>query len=505
MTDHIPPPASLPPGAIVWAYLRDSGGEGQEQSVPQQRSELEAYCTSYGLSLNIVFADVARSGGSVVGRENFQDMVDTAADPNARPDGLLLWNFARFARDLEDSIYYKSLLRRRGMVIHSLTDPIPAGAIGRVMEVLTDYANEEKRLQTSRDVKRALAALVRQGFSSGGFPPRGYRAEKVTIGHKRNGTPRIVSRWVEDPELGPLCKLAWEMRAQRKSYDEITEATQGQLYKNHGGWTTFFSNKTYLGIGKCGALEVHNHHTAAVDQATWDAVQKIQRETRQLKKKGLLQQRHPRVPYLLAGLAACIHCGSAMVFDRSGKTKWGCYLCGKKRRQGWHSCKGRMINAREAETAILDKVLSQVLTADFLPDLLANMSSQLANTTVLDQEAERLAKEMADCERAIQNLLDLAETFGAKTAGDRLREREAEHSRLTVEMRLLESKRTAAQVEITPEALSVVLAAWRGEFDGAVGDVRALRRFLSRFVAKIELGYTLARVWYTYPLDGLIH
>ena len=64
MTDHIPPPATLPPGSIVNGYLRDSGGMAQEQSVAQQREVLEEYCNRYGLVLTHVFADEAKSGGS---------------------------------------------------------------------------------------------------------------------------------------------------------------------------------------------------------------------------------------------------------------------------------------------------------------------------------------------------------------------------------------------------------------------------------------------------------
>ena len=42
MTTYIDPP--LRAGATVWAYLRDSGGDGQEQSVPQQKAEIIEYC-----------------------------------------------------------------------------------------------------------------------------------------------------------------------------------------------------------------------------------------------------------------------------------------------------------------------------------------------------------------------------------------------------------------------------------------------------------------------------
>jgi len=105
MPDYTSPPSSLKSGSFVWAYLRDSGGDGQEQSVPQQKEEIIKYCKRYGLVLSHVFSDVANSGGSIIGRDAFNDMIEMSKDIELRPAGLLLWNFARFARDLNDSSY----------------------------------------------------------------------------------------------------------------------------------------------------------------------------------------------------------------------------------------------------------------------------------------------------------------------------------------------------------------------------------------------------------------
>ncbi len=241
MNNHYPPPKGLPPGSTVLFYGRDSGGPTQEQSVKQQIDEVRTYCEHFGLVLTEIFVDEAQSGKSTVGREGFNNLIDATKDEANRPDGLLIWNFARFARDSADSAYYKALLRKRGITIHSLTDPIPEGNYGHVVESIIDVANEENRRQNSRDVKRALQALVKQGFSCGGVPPKGYVAEKIVISTKRDGTPRTVSKWVLDPELHELATLAWRMRAQSKTLSEIQEATHGLLYRSRSGWSSFFS------------------------------------------------------------------------------------------------------------------------------------------------------------------------------------------------------------------------------------------------------------------------
>lgn len=89
-------------------------------------------------------------------------------------------------------------------------------------------------------------------------------AEEVIIGNKRDGSPRKVSRWMPDPELA---RLAWTLRAQGQSFGDVQEATHGLLYSSKSCWPSFFANKTYLGIGKCGDLEIPDHHPALADQA----------------------------------------------------------------------------------------------------------------------------------------------------------------------------------------------------------------------------------------------
>ena len=505
MSELIPPPSSLPPGSVVWACLRDSGGAAQEKSVPQQRAEIEGFCKQYNLILEQVFADVAISGGSVVGRDAFNDLLDMSAKENLRPAGLLLWNFARFSRDLEDSIYYKALLRKRGIVIHSLTDPIPEGVYGRMVEMIVDISNEEKRRQVSSDTKRGLRDLFKQGFSFG-IPPRGYIAEQEKTGERRDGLPRFASRWVPDPDLADVAKLAWAMRVDNKTYHELDKATGGKLYKSKNCWPTFFRNKAYLGIGVWGKLEVPDHHPALIDLATWEAVQRIQEETR----RPYSGSKHPRrvgAPSLLSGLAICIHCGFAMSHDKAGKNKWPCYICGKKRMQGSQTCDGRMVNAKLADAAILDTVLNRVLTKDYIAVLLDETRSKLALPSLLEIEADtqNIQSQIAEVNRAIKNLLDLVETFGAQSAGERIRQQEAKQASLHYDLRQLEAKRELLNVEVTPEALDLVLAVWRGQIADArqEGDIRMLQHLLACFVEKVELGYNTARIWYTYPINAL--
>jgi site-specific DNA recombinase len=463
MPDYIPPPVTLPPGSAVFAYLRDSGGSDQENSVQQQRSEIVDYCSVHGLVLARVYADVAKSGKSTKKRDEFARMIDDATNPALRPAGLLIWNLSRFSRDIDDSAFYRAMLCRLGLTIHSLTDAIPEGLAGRILESVKDFSNADYLKQMSAQIKRGLEANLKNGLSAGGFPPRGYLPESVVIGKHRDGTPRQASRWIPDPELWPFVVLAWHLRAAGKSYREITKATAGRVYKSVNSWVSFFRNESYLGVGKCGELKIPDHHEAAVSLEDWQKVQELC-QTNSTRYNGINHPRRIKYPALLAGLAYCSLCGKAMIHH--GRS-WNHYVCGDRdRKRGASSCPAERIPARPAETAILDAILSRVLTPAFVEELISETQALLTDTGKIGDEIQR--------KRAA-----LAEAFGPGAARDRLREREMQAAILEGEIKNLEARKKESDIEITPEALALALSAWRGELSGiqTAGDVGALRSF----------------------------
>jgi hypothetical protein len=231
------------------------------------------------------------------------------------------------------------------------------------------------------------------------------------------------------------------MRAARASYEEILEATR--IFPVRGSYVTMFRKKSYLGIRKCGDLEVEDAHEPLVDRQTWDAVQSTLGRRGGSSDPGQDRPRRETHPFLLTGLARCAECGAAMVGkeDRSGarKTPFRHYICGRKNREGWASCPSGKIPAEGPELAVLKIVAEGVLTPE----------SVRAQTALLDQRAPRrerplreriedAQRRLAGVEKPIAVLLDLAEQYGAESAGNRLVEREAERREVMAELEELE-------------------------------------------------------------------
>ena len=140
--------------------------------------------------------------------------------------------------------------------------------------------------------------------------------------------------------------------------------------------------------------------------------------------------RSVKSPHLPSGMARCAECGAAMIgrTGRTGRRNWPCraYLCGRKVREGWSSCTSGKIRAEGPEIAVVQFVIEQVLTPDFVTTLVADVNGRLdRDEPTVQAKLKETQRQLAEVEQAISVLLDLAEQFGAASAGTRWLEREA--------------------------------------------------------------------------------
>jgi DNA invertase Pin-like site-specific DNA recombinase len=494
----------LQPGSLVWAYARDSGGNNQELSVRQQVEQFREYCKRFGLTLARVFTDEARRGSSLVGRDAFDDMLQQAKQEPRPVDGIILWCFSRFARNLNDAQYHKSGLRRRGYVLISLGDEVPEGEYAPIVEVLIDWKNERYLRDLGRDVTRGLHDLAERGFAPGGRPPKGYMPEKVVVGQRRDGSPHIVSRWVIDPEKVDLVRTAWTMRSRGASYAEIHEATL--LHRSKSSYASMFANETYRGVRKCGELRIERGLEPIIDDGIWEAVQALRRQhTRRQCSPG----EHPRrrsSPYLLSGLAVCALCG-AMMNGGTDNVRRGCpwiyYLCARKKREGWGACPSGRVNGRLLHQGVLDTVTARILTPAYVLALVERVNETLLrDNESLDKVIREAERRITGVDRAIGNLLDLAERHGANAAAARILEREREREELIQHLRQLERRQELSQLQVDPETVKAILT--RMQWTLASGSLQAKRKLLKSFVQRVEVGGGDVRLFYTFPLPEVV-
>lgn len=480
-----PARADLGPGARLAAYLRDSGGAAQALSVSQQRAELRAYAAARGWQIVAWFVDEAQSGATD-DRPAFQELLTTCRNT---PDfvAILTWSGSRFGRDTLDSQFHRAALRRQGIAVISANpaEATPDGALGYVIEALFDWKNEQFLDDMARDVRRGLRANVVAGYAPGGTPPRGYRAERVEAGLRRDGKPKVVSRWVVDPETAPRVTLAFTLFANGASYAETHAATR--LYAALSCYASMLRNRSYLGILKLGAEEFPGRLPALVDQATWDRVQaRIA--------AGVAYAPRPGSEYLLSGLVVCGYCGGAMTAGadkrnaQRGYQAWRYYRCDRKRLAGVAACpEARHVSAARLEQRVVDLVLTDILTPEHVTQLVGELQARLGGAR-LEAEIADLDGEIAGLRRGIANLVDSAERLGAQAGPvlDRLAARQAELTAKLAERAERERRQQALAQAVAPAELAAVLAALRAGVTADEAPVarRALKAFVARVVVR---------------------
>ena len=116
MKKHLQP---LTPAAL---YARvSSDRQDVDLSVSAQLRALKDYAKANGYSVAREYVDEAESG-RVADRPQFREMIEEGSQPKAPFEVILVWKFSRFTRKREHAVAFKSMLRRKGVRVVSITE-----------------------------------------------------------------------------------------------------------------------------------------------------------------------------------------------------------------------------------------------------------------------------------------------------------------------------------------------------------------------------------------------
>lgn len=433
------------PGSSITAYLRDSGGNRQELSVAQQEERIRAWCAENGLTLAHIFADIAQSGGSTVGREQLDAMLKyfEAGPPDA---GVVFWDYSRWARNYDDGQYMLSLLRRRGYLVHSLEEYVPPGSTGKIVESLHLWSAEQYREQLSKNVKRGLNYIISNYHA---YPrrraPYGYRFKSVEIGVHRDGTPHILRQLEPDPEMAPLVQKAFAMRAGGASIREI-HRTVGFDYLSKVSYSYLLRNRIYIGIFDYGGQAYTDFCQPIIDPTTWHAVRNVDDDWST--RNGAAHPRRATSQYLLTGIIRCSLCGAPMhgkTVRRDGNT-YRYYRCGKNERQQLELVR---CHAKPINLAHIDRLVYEVVKTHTLDEAVMSQvySEARARQAVLSDEHNAALtsarRELASLNAAIDRILSaIADAGHSRSLLEKLTR--LEHERDKTQHRLVDMEMQAA-------------------------------------------------------------
>ncbi len=430
-------------------YSRYSSREQDGSStIESQLRECRTYARQQGLVVveDAVFVDRAETGTTTETRDAFNRMI-AAAQRTPRPfDLILVWKFSRFARNRELSALFKGLLRRRGVEVISVSEPVDRdSAAGILTEGMIEVIDQFYSARLAEDVRRGQTETTLEGFSTGGRAPFGYRRIETPdpAGRmNRAGQPVIRVTLEIEPVGAAIVRRIFESYSAGAGYKRIVVALnqEGVPAPRGGSWDVstvreILRNPVYRGARPYGRVQKvrtekgtrskrskpkdtwtvrEAAHPPIVSQELWTRVQRrldqvaaaYQRSGRRM---GDVRSEHSE--YLLTGILVCAACGGHFVGRPGAKRRDGgrpyYYGCGYNARRGTSVCANRVLLPREAiERDLLDLLLQAVLTPTTVGRLLQAVNARLRAQTDLSQpRLQGLREALGRIDREIQNFV----------------------------------------------------------------------------------------------------
>ena len=302
----------------AFGYVRVSTGKQDELSPDSQAKLLKDYAKSHGYVVSKIFYEVGISGRKADKRPEFQKMIGLAKASDHPADAILVRKYSRFARNQEESIVYKSLLKKKHNVdVISVSEPLVDGPFGSLIERIIEWMDEYYSVRLSGEVTRGM----REKAERGGYqarPPLGYKI----VTHKE--PPVIV------PEEAKIVKLIFEKYANENlGIFEIARLLNMHNFKtSHGkeferrSIEYILQNPTYCGMIRWNRtinesneirpesewIVTDGEHPAIISKELFDKAQeRYKREYRPRGSRPVSTYKH-----WLSGVVKCPACGRTM-------------------------------------------------------------------------------------------------------------------------------------------------------------------------------------------------
>jgi len=400
----------------VALYARvSSDKQDVDLSISAQLKALREYAARNSYHVVREFVDEAESGRTAT-RPAFREMVSLARRLQKPFDAILVWKYSRFARSREDSIVYKTILRKNGVQVISINEPFEDTPTGRLLEAMIESLDEFYSANLGEEINRGLRESASRGFYMPSRPPYGYRRVMVRDGSKER--PRLEV----EPHQAQVVATIFHDIIEGKGLTEIMKeinnsGVAGPKGKTWGKTTLYkiLTNEAYTGTLTWGRTSKRNLEPVRVENA-WPAI--VDRETF-VAVQGKLNGRAParsnprRVAsrYLLSGLARCGYCGKALVGQEAKGGRFNYYVCGTLLKKGAGSCEAHYLNSRKFEQIVVDKIKEHILTEENLRELVRLVNEDVDSAAVNYRDGlDSVSDEITGINSRLEKLYDALET-----------------------------------------------------------------------------------------------
>lgn len=215
---------------IAAAYVRVSTDEQTDYSPAAQLEDIKEYASKNGYHIpdEFVFIDEGISGKRADKRPAFQNMIRQARKKTNHIKYIIVHKFDRFARNKEDSVLYKAMLKKDGVKVISVKEPIPQDdKFAVIYESMLEAMAEYYSLNLAEEVNKTMIKKAEMGEWQSAAP-FGYRNENKSL--------TIV------PEEAKMIRYIFEQYIAGTSMFALSRQMNQMGYRTHRG--NVFENRT---------------------------------------------------------------------------------------------------------------------------------------------------------------------------------------------------------------------------------------------------------------------
>lgn len=402
-------------GAI---YIRVSTDKQEELSPDAQLRLLMNYAKTNhtDIPMEYIFQDNGISGRKANKRPAFQQMIALAKSKEHPIDTIIVWKFSRFARNQEESIVYKSLLKKNNVDVVSVSEPLIDGPFGSLIERIIEWMDEYYSIRLSGEVMRGMTQNA----------IRGHYQSDAPIGYRSPGNKKPPEK---DPKTVQIPIMMKDLLLSGSSLLQIARKLNEQGYRTkHGnlwdarGVRYVLENPFYAGISRWNytdrgrqlkpadeVIYTKGNWEPLWDKATLKEIQKhLAMNMRKAKSRDVSTAKH-----WLSGLLICSSCGGTLAYSGTKNSRG--FQC-------WKYTKGfcnesHYIGIRPIEKMVieyLESILhSPAIVYTVISSASADADSKLAD---LEKQLQKVENKEKRIKAAYLNEIDSLEEYKANKA-----------------------------------------------------------------------------------------
>ncbi len=307
-------------------YIRVSTDDQTEYSPAAQKKALIEYAKKNNMEVipEFIFADEGFSGRNADKRPNFMRMIGIAKTKPKPFDVILVHKFDRFARNREDSIVYKSMLKKQCKIrVVSITESLDeedkmSGLIEAILEAMAEYYS----INLAEEVKKGMTEKARMG----GFqtsPPLGYTVgdnNVLKIMEQEAEYVRFIFNQYVEHDKGPsqITRQLTNMGIMSKRGNPIDRRNieyilQNPIYAGKVRWTP--TERVRRNFKHPDTIIAESNHEPIISEDLFQkAIEKMDSRKKMAKPK---ERPLHECKHWLSGLVKCSNCGKTLVSSRN--------------------------------------------------------------------------------------------------------------------------------------------------------------------------------------------